>query len=87
MAFEDLSDSTDVAVAVAATAVVLSPPVRRLLRRGAAYGLAGVLVAGDAITSFGRGAARGARQAAETANIGDGTAAEAPEPAALEATT
>jgi hypothetical protein len=67
---EDLQESGDVAVAVAATAVILSPPVRRLIRRGAAYGLAGILIAGDAITSFGRGAARGVRQAAATDSEG-----------------
>ncbi|MFT4040872.1 MAG: hypothetical protein QM692_22005 [Thermomicrobiales bacterium] len=61
---EDLQDQGDVAVAVAATAVLLSPPVRKLIRRGAAYGLAGILIAGDAVASFGRGAARGIRQAA-----------------------
>ena len=76
MAIDDLSESADVAVAVAATAVILSPPVRRVLRRGAAYGLAGILVAGDAITSFGRGAARGVRQAAAAASIGDGPAVQ-----------
>ena len=87
MAFEDLTESSDVAVAVAATAVILSPPVRRLLRRGAAYGLAGVLIAGDAITSFGRGAARGVRQAAAPATNGDGTVALAATSGPLEATT
>jgi hypothetical protein len=57
----------DVAVAVAATAVVLSPPVRRVLRKGAVYGVAGVLTAGDAISSFAQGAARGVRSATDSA--------------------
>lgn len=56
-----------VGAAVAITAAVLSPPVRRVVRRGAVYGLAGVLMAGDAISSFTQGVARGARQAAEAA--------------------
>jgi hypothetical protein len=67
MAVDDFVES-EVAVAVAATAAVLSPPVRRVLRRGAVYGVAGALVAGDAIASFARGAARGVQQAASTAS-------------------
>ena len=62
MAVDDFLDS-HVAVAVAGTTVVLSPRARRLLRRGAVYGLAGVLMAGDAIGSFGSAARRGAREA------------------------
>lgn len=58
---------TEVAVAIAATAALASPRVRRWLRRGAVYGLAGALVAGDAAASFGRGLGRGLRQAAATA--------------------
>jgi hypothetical protein len=85
MALEDLQESGDVAVAVAATAVLMSPPVRRLIRRGAAYGLAGILIAGDAITSFGRGAARGVRQAAATES--ESTLAIAAESAPLEGTS
>ncbi len=54
-----------VGAAVAITAAVLSPPVRRVVRRGAVYGLAGVLIAGDAISSFAQGVARGAREAAQ----------------------
>lgn len=57
-----------VGAAVAITAAVLSPPVRRVVRRGAVYGLAGVLMAGDAISAFTQGVARGARQAAEAAD-------------------
>lgn len=54
-----------VGAAVAITAAVFSPPVRRVVRRGAVYGLAGVLIAGDAISSFAQGVSRGAREAAE----------------------
>lgn len=65
----DLDDflESEVAIAVGATAAVLSPRVRGLLRSGAVYGLAGVLIAGDAVGSVARGAGRGARQAAASA--------------------
>jgi hypothetical protein len=66
MALEDFLDS-EVAVAVAATAALASPRVRGVLRRGAVYGLAGLLTAGDMISSFARGAARGAQQTAASA--------------------
>ncbi|CAA9577723.1 MAG: hypothetical protein AVDCRST_MAG33-3254 [uncultured Thermomicrobiales bacterium] len=64
---------TEVAVAVVATAVALTPRARRVLRRGIVYGLAGALMAGDAIVSFGKAAARGAQ---------DATASPAPAPVA-----
>jgi hypothetical protein len=46
-ALEDYFES-EVAIAAAATAAVLSPRVRGVLRTGAVYGLAGVLMAGSA---------------------------------------
>jgi hypothetical protein len=45
-------------VAVAATAAALSPRVRKVARKGAVYGLAGVLKAGDVMVAAARGAAR-----------------------------
>ncbi len=66
MALEDYLES-EVVVAVAATAAVLSPRVRGVLRRGAVYGLAGVLMAGDAVSSAARNVAPGVQQAAATA--------------------
>src|SRR5919107_2661988 len=66
MDLEDFVES-EVAVAVAATAAVLSPRVRGVLRSGAVYGLAGALIAGDAVASVARGAGRGAQQAAASA--------------------
>jgi hypothetical protein len=45
---------------VAATAAVVSPRARSLLRRGAVYGLAGALKAGDFVFGAARGAVRGA---------------------------
>ena len=72
MALEDFLDS-EVAVAVAATAALASPRVRGVLRRGAVYGLAGLLTAGDMISSFARSAARfahGAQHGSTTAAQG-----------------
>ncbi len=62
MAVEDFLES-EVAVAVVATAAIFSPPVRKVLRRGAVYGLAGLLIARDAVISFGRGVGNGVQQA------------------------
>ena len=66
MALDDYLGS-EVVVAVAATAAVLSPRVRGVLRRGAVYGLSGVLMAGDAISSAARRAAPDVQQAAASA--------------------
>jgi hypothetical protein len=61
MGVEDFIEA-EVGLAVAATAAVLSPRARSAMRRGAVYGLAGALKAGDAVSSAARGVARGARQ-------------------------
>lgn len=74
MALDDYADS-EIAIAVAATAVVFSPRIRRYLRKGAVYGLAGVLMASDAVSGFARGAAQGVRQVAESAGD-EGAASE-----------
>ena len=50
----------ELAIAVAATAAVCSPQARRVLRGGLVYGVAGMLKAGDMISSFAGGVARGA---------------------------
>jgi hypothetical protein len=63
--------SPEVGAAAAATAIVLSSRTRRWLREGAVYGLAGMLTAGDALLSFGRGVGRGFRLRA-----GNGTSAQ-----------
>lgn len=68
MALEDYLES-EVVVAVAATAAVFSPRVRKVLRRGAVYGLAGVLMAGDAVSSAARNVTPGVQQAAATAAV------------------
>ena len=66
MALEDSLES-EVVVAVAATAALLSPRARKVLRRGAVYGVAGALMAGDAVSSAVRNAAPGVQQAAASA--------------------
>jgi hypothetical protein len=63
MAVEDYLEP-EVGVAVAVTVALASPRARRVMRRGAVYGLAGVLKAGDALGSFTRGVGRGVQQAA-----------------------
>lgn len=60
MGIEDLASSESALIA-AATATVLSPRVRETLRRGAVYGVAGALKAGDVVAGAARGAARGVR--------------------------
>lgn len=52
----------EVGIAVAATAATMSPKVRDVMRRGAVYGLAGAMRAGDVVLGTARGAARGAQQ-------------------------
>jgi len=66
MALEDYLES-EVVVAVAATAALFSPQARKVLRRGAVYGVAGALMAGDAVSSAVRNAAPGVQQAAASA--------------------
>jgi hypothetical protein len=77
MELEDFLE-TEVGVAVAATAALFSPRVRKTLRRGAVYGVAGALMAGDAIAGFARGVGRGAQQAAAPAAEGAEAAQAAP---------
>ena len=61
MAVDDFLEP-EVAIAVAVTAAVASPPVRKALRRGLVYGLAGLLTAGDKIAEAAREIARNAQQ-------------------------
>jgi hypothetical protein len=78
MALEDFMEP-EVGVAVAVTAAVASPQVRNVLRRGAVYGLAGILMAGDAVSSLAQGVKRGAQKASSEV-----TQAAAPETTAPE---
>jgi hypothetical protein len=65
----------EVAIAIAVTAAVASPPVRKALRKGAVYGLAGLLTVGDRIAAMSRGIAETARETAVAATSGTETAA------------
>lgn len=67
MALDDYLEP-EVAIAVAVTAAVASPPVRKVLRRGLVYGLAGLLMAGDKLSTAAREIAHSAQQTAGPAN-------------------
>ena len=67
MALEDFLEPEVAATAVVVAAVV-SPQGRKIIRRGAVYGLAGILVAGDAIASVGRSVGRGVQTASVAAS-------------------
>jgi hypothetical protein len=69
----DLEDYADekVGVAIAASAVVFSPAVRRAVRRGMVFGAAGLLAASDAVTGFVRGVRRGIAENGQSAAGGD----------------
>ncbi len=75
MAIEDYLEP-EVGVAVAVSAVIFSPPVRRVARRGAVYGLAGIMMAGDALASLAGGIGRGVRQVAPAMAVGGASSAE-----------
>jgi len=66
----------EVGIAAAVVAAVASPQVRNVVRRGAVYGLAGVLMAGDAIVSFARGVGQGAQRVAQNASAAGAAAAQ-----------
>jgi hypothetical protein len=63
MDLEDVTDAPEVGIAAAAvTALLLSPRVRGLVRRGAVTGLAGLLTTKDTLTGWARHMASGVRQ-------------------------
>jgi hypothetical protein len=66
MALEDFTDP-EVAIVAAVAAAVFSPKVRGWLRRGAVYSMAGVLVAGDAISSVAQDIGNSVQRARATA--------------------
>ena len=72
MAFDDYMEP-EVGIAVAVTAAVASPGARKLLRQGAVYGLAGILMAGDAVSSLARGIQRGVKQSHSEVPSADST--------------
>lgn len=53
----------EVAVTAVVAATVFSPRARKIVRRGAVYGTAGVLAAGEAVNSFFKGFGHGLKEA------------------------
>jgi hypothetical protein len=87
MALDDYLEP-EVMIAVAVTAAVASPPVRRVVRRGLVYGLAGMLTVGDKLAAGARSVAQNAQQLAERATShGPAAAEETTAPAASAAAT
>ena len=74
MALDEYFES-EVAIAVALTAAALSPGVRRVLRRGTVYGVAGALKATDVVTAAARGVAQGVSSPSGSGAGGDRPAA------------
>lgn len=75
----DLEDymEPEVAVTAVVTAAIFSPRARRVIRRGLVYGMAGALIAGDAIASFARSVSQGVQEAgASAANAAQNNAAD-----------
>jgi hypothetical protein len=66
MALEDYLEP-EIAVTAVVTAAVFSPRARKLIRRGAVYGMAGILIAGDVISSAARSFGQGVQQAGAAA--------------------
>jgi hypothetical protein len=66
MALEDFMEP-EVAVTAAVAAAVFSPRARKVIRKGLVYGMAGVLVAGDALASLAHGVGQGVQQAGAAA--------------------
>src|SRR5438552_16584635 len=68
----------EVGITAAVVAAIFSPRARKLIRQGAVYGMAGLLVAGDAVASLGRSFGQGVQQAgASMANAAQNTADQA----------
>jgi hypothetical protein len=53
----------EIAVTAAVTAALFSPRARRVIRKGLVYGMAGILTAGDTISSFAKSVGQGMQQA------------------------
>jgi hypothetical protein len=76
----DPEDFPGIAIVVAVTAAVFSPRVRKFLRRGVVYGVAGALRAGDAVTSFARNIGQGFQEGSQEAAAKGAQAPEHPAP-------
>lgn len=75
MEFEDFVEP-EIAITAAVAAALFSPRARNVMRKGLVYGVAGILAAGDAVTSFGQSVRQGMQHAgeetAQTAQNGGG---------------
>ncbi len=70
--------SPEVGITAAVVAAIFSPRARKLIRQGAVYGMAGLLVAGDTVTTLARNFGQGVQQAgASMANAAQNTANQA----------
>jgi hypothetical protein len=68
----------EVGIAIAATAAIMSPRVRGAIRRGAVYGLAAIIKAGDSLGNAAKGVAGEVQQGASAgAAAASDTVAEA----------
>lgn len=83
MALDDYLEP-EVMIAVAATAALTSPPVRKAVRKGAVYGLAGLMMLGDRVRGMANNLAQAAQQQRQNAASQQETEASqaAPQPAA-----
>jgi hypothetical protein len=69
----------EVLIAVGVTAALMSPPVRKVLRKGLVYGLAGMLTLGDKLAAAARDVSQGAQNlAAEARSTSQAQAPAAP---------
>jgi hypothetical protein len=81
----DLFDK-EVVMAVGATAALMSERTRRVLRRGAVYGIAGVMSAGEAVTSAAKSVGRDAEHVSSNGHE-QAASAERPTPTRKAKTT
>ncbi len=80
MSLDDLLEP-EVLIVAGVTAAVVSPPVRKVLHKGAVLGLAGLLIAGDKIAAAARGIGQGAQRMASSGTNGTSGTTEAAAPA------
>jgi len=86
MALDDFVEP-EIAVTAAVAAAIFSPRARKFIRKGLVYGMAGVIVAGDAVTSFAKSVGQGMQQASAEAMAQPAQTKKAEENAEPETTT
>lgn len=80
MALDDYLEP-EVMIAVAVTAAVASPPVRKAVRKGAVYGLAGLMMLGDRMRDMAANVAQAAQHQRENAGAAQESHEHQPQPA------